>query len=54
MMALVRPLMVNENGARYGVDVVGAWLCVAAQETDVGAPCWVCPGCCYEREYQSL
>ncbi|BCR45381.1 hypothetical protein VNDN067_22580 [Mycobacterium tuberculosis] len=23
---------------RCGVDVVGAWLCVAVQETDVGAP----------------
>lgn len=48
--------MVNENRCvRCGVDVVGAWLCVAVQETDVGAPHFrVCPGCCYEREYQSL
>jgi hypothetical protein len=40
---------------RCGADVVGSWLCVAVQKNDAGAlHLRVSPGCCCEREYQSL
>ena len=52
----MRPLAVNENRwVRCGADVEGAWLCVAVQKNDAGAlHLRVSPGCCCEREYQSL
>jgi len=47
--------MSENQRARRGADVEGAWLCVAVQKNDAGAlHLRVSPGYCCEREYQSL